>query len=200
MQFTPVSNTARVELVFTHNNILCENVFHVQSANSSWTTSELTDLSSLFKTWWDTNLKPLVGVYTVLTMIRSTSLHSQVSPKVEYLTGLPITGTGTGVSMPGNVTVAVKWVTGNRGRSARGRTYHIGLCETQVTLNEIDESVYTDLLDAYQALLTAVNVGVWSLRVVSLWSNKVKRTEGLTYAITGCGIEKTVDTQRRRLV
>lgn len=200
MAFVPVENNARFCMFMTHNDIPVMNTFHVQSANSSWTSLELRDEALLLKTWWDAAIKPLVSSSTILTHILGTSLHTQISPVYDYYTGMPSAGTLAQTPLPGNVTVAVKWSTGNRGRSARGRTYHIGLCETQVTGNLIDESAYTALLNAYSDLLVRVNTGVMSLRVVSLWSNKVKRTSGLATPITSASIEATVDTQRRRLV
>lgn len=199
MTFVPVENVARFELVFTHNGIICENVYHVQHAASSWTASDLSETCYQLVIWWDNNIKARVSSNTVLTKIVATSLHTQVSPKIEYVTGLPLTGTKVGNALPGNVTVAVKWVTGNRGRSARGRSYHIGLCEDQVTDNLIDEAFYTALLSAYQALQPTIEDTFRSFRVVSLWSNKVKRTTGVTYRITGVSINSRVDTQRRRL-
>lgn len=200
MAFVPVPNAARFELVYTHNGIKCENVFHLESAITTWTESDLTDSAANFKNWWDVNIKPIVHSTTSLDKIIGTSLNTQISPKIEYVAGLPIDGTGTGNPMPGNVTVAVKWTTGNRGRSARGRSYHVGLMEAQCTGNLIDESFYTTLLSAYQSLTPIVNNSAKTLRVVSLWHNKVKREQGATYVISGCSIETTLDTQRRRLV
>lgn len=184
----------------THNGVKVMNTFHVQSANSSWTSAELHDMCALIANWWNTNIKSIVSSATIVTHILGTSLHTQISPVYDYFTGMPMTGTKPIDPLPGNVTIAVKWSTGNRGRSARGRTYHVGLCEDQVTLNQIDESFYTTLLTAYQTLLSDINQGVMSMRVVSLWSNKVRRTTGLAIPITSASIEKTVDTQRRRLV
>lgn len=200
MEFQPVENTARFEMVYTYNSVTVENVFHVQSAITSWTNSDLTDSCNDFKTWYVDNIKAKQPSTCSLNKIIATSLHTQVSPKIEYVSGLPITGTGTGTPLPGNVTVAVKWVTGNRGRSARGRTFHIGLCEEQVTGNLLDETFYTALLTAYENLLPVVNNSSKSLRVVSLWHNKVRLAAGVTYPITGCSINSTIDTQRRRLV
>lgn len=200
MPFIPVENVARFCLFMTHNGIPVMNTFHVQSANSSWTSGELRDQAIAFRVWWDANIKAKVSVSTVLTHILGTSLHTQISPVYDLFDLMPIAGTGTGTPLPGNVTIAVKWSTGNRGRSARGRTYHIGLCEEQVTGNLLDETFYTALLTAYQTLLSSINQGVMSMRVVSLWSNKVARTSGLATPITAASIESTVDTQRRRLV
>lgn len=200
MAFVPVSNTARFELIFTHNGVKCENVFHVQNATSSWTSGELHDKAANFANWWITYMAPVVHTTTSLDKIIATSLHTQVSPVYEYTTALPQAGAGTSAPLPGNVTVAVKWTTGNRGRSARGRTYHVGLMESQVTGNLIDEGFYTTLLTGYQGLLDYITESVNSMRVVSLWSNKVKRESGVTYPILACSIDTTIDTQRRRLV
>lgn len=200
MAFVGTDNTARFELVFTHNGIVCENVYHLHSNVTNWTTGDLSTSCQQFYNWWHENLKSLVSSNTTLTKIIATALHAQTSPKIEYVTGMPDVGTGASTSLPGNVTVAVKWTTGNRGRSARGRTYHIGLVESQVTENLVDESVYTSLLDAYQALQGYVQVSSKALVVLSLWNNGVKRTSGLVTVITGCSIEPTVDTQRRRLL
>ena len=200
MAFTPVDNSARFELVFTHNGVPCENVFHLFSAITSWTSTDLADSCLNFKTWWAANLESLVSTETTLVKIIATALHEQTSPKIEYVTGLPLAGTGLSAAMPGNVTLAVKWTSGNRGRSARGRTYHIGLMEDQVTGNQLDESVYTDMLTAYEALMPVVNVSSKSLRILSLWHDGVKRDAGLMTPVTGVAIEPTIDTQRRRLL
>lgn len=200
MAFVPTDNTARFELVYLHNGVYVENVFHVYSTVTNWTSSDLSNTCSDFKTWWNGYIKNIVSSDTSLVKIIATALHAQTSPKVEYVDGLPIDGLGTSPSMPGNVTLAVKWSTGNRGRSARGRTFHVGLMEEQCTGNLLDESIYTTMLTAYTALLTQINVSSKSLRILSLFHDGAARTAGLTTVITGCSINPTLDTQRRRLI
>lgn len=199
MDFVPVPNTARFELIITHLGIKCENVFHLENAVSSWTNTDLSDAALRFKTWWDARLKPLVTSETQLTKIVATSLHTQISPKVEYTTGMPVVGNYEGEPMPGNVTIVVKWVTGNRGRSARGRTFHIGIARDQILDNELTTTFAGQIDTAYGQLMPTVEDSFSTLRVVSLQHNKVRLTTGTTYRITGYSIDRTVDTQRRRL-
>lgn len=202
MAFVPVPNTAKVEMIFTSNGQPCENVFHLEYPTSPGT-PELNNLAADMKAWWTANLKPLVSANTSLTTILAADQTTQNAEVIEYTTGLPITGDilgSTSESHPNNVTLAVKWNTGLRGRSFRGRTYHIGSVESQTSGNNFLTVPHTAILAAYTALITYTWTDTgWVLVVASRFSNNLPRTTGVTTPIVSASANAKVDTQRRRM-
>lgn len=202
MAFVPAPNCARVEMVYTQAGQTMENVYHVKLAAGPFSDSNLIDAAAAFKTWWDTRLKSNVRTEVTLVKILATALDSQTAVGIEYTTGLPIAGTNSsGAPLPNNVTVAIKWLTAARGRSLRGRTYHIGLSSTSVTASEITTAERSVLLTAYGNLFTDL-VGLTpalTLSVVSYYSNNALRNSALITPIIDVGVDITLDSQRRRL-
>lgn len=101
--------------------------------------------------------------------------------------------------MPNVITVAVKWVTALRGRSYRGRTYHIGLLETHILDNMITTAAQTLLQTYYVNLWGSVAILTAEMVVASRIQGGVEREVGLMTPIIGFQIDRVVDTQRRRL-
>jgi hypothetical protein len=98
------------------------------------------------------------------------------------------------------VTAAISWRTAKRGRSYRGRSFHIGMTSTMVTGSTLTAGTITSLTTAYNALLTAVNASGIALCVVSRFQNHVQLTNGESTPITVATIEGNLDSQRRRLI
>jgi len=150
--------------------------------------------------WWSNYLKVLQVNTVQLFMLRYTDLTTQTSGGIEYTTGLPIAGTyADDQGMPSNVTVAVKWTTGLRGRSYRGRTYHIGTPRAEIEGNLIATDYRGDLVQAYGTLINRFTQTGGQMVVASRQNNGVIRTTGVSTPITAVSVEHTVDSQRRRL-
>lgn len=198
MPFVPAPNCARVEMVFTEEAQFCENVYHV-AKNVPYTAGDLATVAADFKTWWNTSIKTLVPNPVALVKILVTALDSESSPGVEYVTGLPINGTSAGVTSPMNVTVAIKWLTDLRGRSYRGRTYHIGLMPSVITGSVVNAGSVTALKAGYNALIGALSVPSGALSVVSYRTGRAWRPSAIHTPITVCDIDPVCDSQRRRL-
>lgn len=198
MDYIPIDATAKVEVVVSNQGEICENVFHVKNI-TQFSSAQLLTLATTFHTWWVDEIQSLVGSTTILQRVDATDLHIQSGTKRTYGEGSPVAGTKSGNLMPNNVTVAIKWVTDSRGRSYRGRTYHIGLQEDQVAGNLVSTAHLAELEAAYAQLLAVVNVNPFTLVVASRFANKQPRTSGIVTPITGLSINQTVDTQRRRL-
>ena len=200
MAFIPVPNTAKVELLYTVAEQVVENVFHVEGP-AAWTATTLTQLAQAFASWWSEELGPAQSQDVNALIIKARDLTTEAAPGIEF-TGL-FTGQGGILSpiMPGNVTLAIKWVTGLIGRSQRGRTFHIGLAESQCAGNRCATGVEAALATIYGTLITrlAQEVVTWALVVVSYVSNGVPRTTGQTTPITNANAEPFIDSQRRRL-
>lgn len=200
MAFIPVPNTARVELVYTLAGIYAENVLHFKFATSP-SPNQMTQLAVDLKAWWIANLKPLMSTATILDKILVANLDSVNAQAIEYAVSEAGSITdATGQLLPQNVTVAVKHVTGFRGRSYRGRTYHPGLCENQTNASTLVSTFRTSLIAAYTALIgyTWTDTG-WNWVVASKYSNNAPRTVGVTTPITAVTVDVVTDSQRRRL-
>lgn len=198
MPFIPAENTVEVQMIFSYQLQVCQNVYHVQLPGEP-TQPDLIDIAEAFKDWWDTNLKPLVSSACALTRIICKDISSENDDAIEYSTGLPIAGTGGANSLPNSVTLAIKWVTGLAGRSFRGRTYHIGLDESQVTGNEVLTTPFNALGAAYNALVPAIAALGYTLVVCSKFSDGAARTACVLTEILGAVADNIIDSQRRRL-
>ena len=170
MEFIPFDNTIKLEALFLQDGQQVANV-HYYLVDEVPDVDTCRDLAESYITWWDTNIKGGAPSTLALVMVRCTIMETETSPGVEVATGLPLAGTSGSPAMPNNVTVAIKWSTGLRGRSYRGRTFHIGLTEATVTGNVLaagmDETlaiVYGDLI----ALDTDVGPAIMGLSLIHI--------------------------------
>lgn len=199
MPFVPVPNVAQVDMVFMYNGQRCENVYHVQQ-ESPYDQTSLAVLATLFRDWWDDEFKAGAPNTLALVLIVARALDTDSSPSIEFSAGLPIQGQVTAAGqLPNNVTQAIKWTTALRGRSYRGRTYHIGLTEDMVIGNTVQEPHLAYQANRYNALLTALDGLPGNLVVVSKIHNGVERTTGIATPVQAVSVDSTVDSQRRRL-
>lgn len=198
--FVPVPETAKFELVFTFQGEVVENVYHVTHPGG-WTEGTLNAKCSDIYDWWVSNLRAQHPTSATFERILATDQSSQFGPRVEWVDSLPSAGTknNTGI-LPNHVTVAVKWLTGSRGRSYRGRTYHFGLTGSDTSGNNLQSATRTALLTAYENLLTAVaGSGSDHLVVASRMLGGAPRAVGVATNITAAEINAVLDSQRRRL-
>jgi len=88
------------------------------------------------------------------------------------------------------------------GRAYRGRIYHIGLAEGDVTGDFITNARGNAIRDAYAALRSQVIAnGTWQMVVISRQLNSVPRVVGVGTPVTQLVLtDYRVDTQRRRLI
>jgi len=203
MPFIPVPNTAEAVLRYVQDGQKLANVFHAE-----WPAPpsivELSDLALDLRDWWIANMRPIVGNNVTLEQVAAKSLHSAGAPAVEF----PVpagTGADPAPALPNCCTVTVKWLTGLAGRSFRGRSYHVGLTEAQVTNNNIIPASLSVIAAAYNLLIPALTQATRTMVVVSKYSGvdalgrPIPRSAGVTTQITESFMDAVVDTQRRRL-
>jgi len=198
MTFIPAPNTAKVEMRFSQEGQQIENVYHVTQA-APFDATELNTLAASFKAWWVAQWQTSVVNTCSLVQIVATALDSASAPGIVYATGLPLVGGNAGFPSPLNVTVAIQWFTALRGRSYRGRTYHIGLTANDRSGSYVSTTFQTNAIARYQALITAMNSYAPGLVVVSYRGNNAPRGTALTTEIVTAACELTLDSQRRRL-
>lgn len=198
--YIPVINTVKTELVYTVLDEIVENVLHFVKT-TPWTLTDLATFGAQVKGAWNSNIKQNQSTDCSLIKIRLTDLTTASSPGIEYVTGLPITGTiGNGVEN-GAQTVATKFLTPGRGRSHRGRAYNVGMPDNTVTNNRITDAYAQDLTDGWEGFradilgdtLAAIQV------VVSYCQGKSWLEEGIPYEVVATSTDVWVDSQRRRL-
>jgi hypothetical protein len=198
MPFQPCPDIASFRLQIKNNGQLCENVFHVQR-DTGWTETDLGDTCAAILDWTETKLF-LWPDTVVIQRVVARDLTTEDGIGLEVSPGIADTGTLDSPELPNNVALAVKWTTGLVGRSRRGRTYHMGLTEIQVTGNTVDPSAVAALLDMYLDLKTAIESVSGNVMVVlSRWSHNVLRDEGIGTPILNVSVDNTIDSQRRRL-
>lgn len=200
MPFIPANNVVQAELVFNWDGQIVENVLHYQ-IGGGWTITLMDELGGKLVTWWSTYFKAGSPTNLTLQNIKLIDLTSSTAPAIDYATGLPLTGTAAAGSLPNNCTCVITKRTPLRGRSYRGRIYHVGLKEDQVTGNTILGASVSTFITNYTALQVFTLAGPLDaeLVVVSRYENKFPRPMAVVTQVTHFTADVIVDSQRRRL-
>lgn len=199
MAFIPIANCIKAELRLSWDTQEVENVFHFITPGAV-TPGDLAAVAEGVEDWWMTNVRPQVPTTVIYRETYATDQSSATGGTFTASGASGSAGTDTGVSLPNNVTIAVSFRTAFRGRSYRGRVYHIGLQESQVTNNTVVSSTISGLASWYSELMTAANFGGCVLAVASRYLNNAPRVLGVaTEVIDVVVADNVVDSQRRRL-
>lgn len=199
MAFIPVANTIQANLRLTYQGEEVENVLHFRTAGTP-TLADLAAVAEGVEDWWVTNMAPIVPNAVVYREVYATDQTSQTGATFTASGAAGTTGGVNQTEEPNNVTIAISLRTAFRGRSFRGRIYHIGLGQLQIADNEVIPSVLTQLNAAYSQLLQSANFGGAALAVASRYSNNAPRILGISTEVTDIVIaDPVVDSQRRRL-
>lgn len=202
MVFQPVLNTVEIDVIYTQNGETLQNTFYaellggyVQSDLQALTDAVDLQISGSWKAE-----QPPESVY-VRTEVRGLSVEND-------LTATNNVGAGPGVhagnAMPNNVTFSIKKTSGLTGRSARGRTYWIGVPNTQIDVsneNFVNAPWAANVVTNVGTIRTTIAAtGLWLPRLVSRFAAGVPRSSGKTFAWTGeTNVDLRVDTLRGRL-
>lgn len=197
--FIPAPNVVQVELIYTLFGQSVENVYHVR-CNGGFVTADLTAIVNIFDNWNNITQKPTLTGEVGLRLIVARHLNVPQGEAIERAISPVRTGTAGAGCLPGNVTSTITWTTSLRGRSFRGRSYHVGMHPNHRTGNQLTAGAITLFTTTYQTLLNNVNAGgTYNLVVLSKRANNQWRTTAVATAITGINVEGNLDSQRRRL-
>ncbi len=202
MAFQSVPETAEIDIIFTYNNVICQNV-HYARLPGGYTLTDLQAMADAIDLVWPVTIVndvPAEVVY-LRTEVRGLEFINDQVAEQALSTG---PGTDPGAPLPNNVTFAIKKGSGKTGRSARGRTYWIGIPRSKLDPldeNLLDSLYVTGLVNNVIAIKNSINsVGLWEAVIVSRFSEGVKRTTGVTFPwITTGFTDLRVDTIRGRL-
>lgn len=196
--FIPASNTAKVEMRYTLLGQAAMNVFYFQGT-TNWNLTTLQALAESCEAEWLSNLAAMQHMDCTLNSIVATDVETEDGLQYEHNAG--DSGIKEGAPLPNNVTIAVSFRTGYSGRSRRGRLYHLGLVEGDVTDNNVGVLNAAAILGAYGNFFAEVASTTSSQHVVVSYCNNGEwRTDALVTPVASYVLtDTTVDTQRKRL-
>lgn len=199
-------HTARMAVLFTFgiDGQTCENIFHLQDSTDAIFTSPTATCNAV-QTAANTHIKP--ALFPTVKLIGTTFEDVRTFPFGGLdVPQVAVAGTRAGGTalLPSSVSLSIKKVTGNLGRSGRGRWYW-PLADVQAisgTNDTVNASYITDIEAALTAFQLAVETAITPaiMGVVSYRSGKVQRSAGVFQRIISwSNADATIDSQRRRL-
>lgn len=204
MAFTPVPNTARVCVKYQlHGQDVC-NIMWFEKG-SVWSGADLNTLCTAINSWVIAELIPHYSSDMLFVGTEARSMESESAPGVELPVAPPEPGTVAFTALPGNVAIAIKFLTGLTGRSFRGRNYIAGWPEPHITGNKLDTVHLPTWIGAFEALasylvgLAANHVVVSLFSGVDVDGKPIPRTTGITTPVTNYNLDDDVDSMRKRL-
>lgn len=201
MPFTPVPNCVQARLIWQEDNgAVAQNVFW----HATTSVPTLADMEAIGSTWGElmteAGLVPTITNNWALSNVAMRSMSEEEGLQLTYNAGMPISGTSTEDAVPDQVAYTVTWSTGIAGRSARGRTYMLGLPISAVeNRNKLSVSARNNFNNAWGIVLSSFEEEGHALQVVSFTDEGVPRAEGRKLPILSQNVRFPLATQRRRL-
>lgn len=199
MAFIPVSDHCMVTMLYkSGDNTFAQNRYFVASSAAPGV-EELEEITDVFNTW-DAELGN--NLYTAnwsLVSITARDMNTEEGSVFIDTDSLPHAGENPGGATPFQVSATVTWLTGLVGRSARGRTYQIGVPIEAALHNVLTSGYRASMAAAYDALRTGLEGAGHALAVVSFIEDGVPRVTGRALPVIGQQVPFPLATQRRRL-
>lgn len=200
MPFIPVPNCVQARCQFgTGTGVVAENI-HYFATSSVPTETDLTDIGDLLHTWLLDSLMPVVSDGWSALGVQLRAMNEEEGIALNYTDGFPIAGEATGAVAPNNVSYTVTWSTGLIGRSARGRSYGLGIVNASIVSgNRLSDAARAAYQLRWEALRADMATAGHALQVVSFFEGGVARTEGRALPALATNVRFPIATQRRRL-
>jgi hypothetical protein len=207
MPFVPVPNAVLVESRMLLDSQHIENTLWFRR-EAGVLPANMSTLIDAVSDWWTAHMAPLTPNVVLLTEFVATDMTVADSFQVSLapLGGIP--GSVASPALPNNVSLAVSFRTGLRGRSFRGRNYVSALWEAGVDGNTVGPTIVAAFQAAYEELITDTGIAgtgyVWGVASrfsgVTVDHHPIPRSTGLFTPISGVVVvDPTVDSMRRRL-
>jgi hypothetical protein len=200
MAFIPVPNYISLVAQFGNTGVVAENRFFLFGGTPVVET-DLEEVCTTFIDVWDEALSGNCVAAWALEALIARDMSEEEGIQLVFTTGLPSVGTNAGGAQPNQVTSTVTWETGLVGRSARGRTYTVGIPDTFIALGnrQLTPTAQGLLSTRWETFRTAFDTAGHALAVVSFSEGGVPRTEGRPLVVTSSRVPFPLATQRRRL-
>jgi len=198
MAFQNCTGVAAAEVFYVWQGQRCENVFHVRK-DTPWTSTELNYIAGQLLVWATDHWAPVAISSASVVGVRAIDLSTELGGVAEPSLAEPIPGAMAPTNVPTNVTVAVAFRTAFRGRSFRGRAYHVGLSLAHILDSHLTVAGQIAIQAAYASLISLMASSAGVLCVLSRRHDKALRPVGLGYPVTAVTLDTSLDSQRRRL-
>jgi hypothetical protein len=202
--YPPAPGISRAVLKLTQDGQQLRNVLHFRRLAGAQGLEALEHLGGSVELWWRNHVQPVVANSVSLTGIDLTDLST--ANAAGYTRPAPANGGVGGVATqgaPNAVTIAMTLRTNQRGRSFRGRIYHVGLHEALYDGNRLTPLAATSFNGIYEELLeiggSADFPTTWELVVLSYYANCACRAAPVATKVTSVSNDGYIDIQRRRL-
>lgn len=199
MPFIPVPNIiqARVQWQDIFGN-LAQNVFYHASATPI-TLAHMDEIGAAWQDWLVESWQGSASSTWAATQIAMRDMSVEEGISEVYTTDFPVAGSIAEQALPNSVTYTVTWSTGLVGRSARGRTYALGVYGSQTEDNtRLKATVQASLETRWANLLAIMDAAAHAIQVVSFSEAGVPRTEGRPLPILAANVRFPLASQRRR--
>lgn len=202
MAFQKVVDTAQISVIYTYNGEPAQNVFYAEHAGG-YLLADLVALADQIDanvglTWLPD--QPAQASY-VRTEVRGLAVENDLLVINNDTAG---SGGDAGEALPGNVTFSIKKSSPFTGRSARGRTFWIGIPRSRLEVadrNELTALYVSEIVANVDLIRSQTNiVPGWQAVLVSRFTEGAKRSEGVTFDwVSSSAVDLVVDTNRGRL-
>jgi len=199
MPFVPAPNLCQVEVRALLDSQHIENRFTIDLL-APVTETNLTAATTAVFNWCQDTYFPLLPHNVTLTEVVGTDLSVVDGPQVTESPSTPTAGAIAANALPNEVTLCISLRTGNRGRSARGRSYVLALPTDEVSGNNVASAFAALLVGAFETLRSDISTAGFAWVVASYIHDNAPRSGGPVYYIINSVLvtDLTVDSMRKR--
>jgi len=200
MAFIPTPNCVMATVQYTGpNSAIAVNRFYCATISVP-TEADLEDVADAFTDWLISEWAPISSDVWQATAVTARAMNEAEGLEFNQTALLPVDGAlGSDTDIPNQVTGTVTLNTGLVGRSARGRTYIVGINGSVINQFRLSDAGQANYQSAYEALRADLETRGHALQVVSFFEDSVPRTEGRALPVVSVNARFPIATQRRRL-
>lgn len=198
MAFTVFPDGAKGVISFSWHGEDASIVLHFEKVTPS--EADYIALADQLGEQWDTEINPELSDELIQGTTTVYDLSEEFAPKYENSDESGQTGDVVGDAVPNNTAALVSHRTTATGRSGRGRTYIPGVVEADESDGLLVAGFRTDLLTAWGAFITAVELTGWVFVVAQRFLSGVQLTTGVMREVVTEILRLQLGTQRRRQV
>jgi hypothetical protein len=200
MPFIPVPDCVQARLNWQHDSgLVAENVFY-HGCSGVPTMTDLTDIGDAWSSLFTEALVTSTAPQWNLVSVTLRAMNEAEGIEINFNDGFPIAGTNPQPAFPNNVSYTITWGTGLVGRSARGRTYGIGLpVGTTVNDNRLSDATQASLQNSWDIVREGFETAAHAIQVVSFIEGGVPRAAGRALPALASAVRFPLATRRSRL-
>jgi len=200
MAFQAVPDTCQINIRFTRDGQLTENVLHA-TKEGGFSLSDLEAVASTVNTVVPTVWMPILPVNVVYQETNVIDLSVEGGSQVtQSVVGGQPGSVGTD-PLPNSSTLAIRLKSGIGGRHGSGRIYWQGFAQSdRASPNTIKPEVVATIISAIQDLIDALELIDAIVTIVSRFFANAARPEGVPFVVNTITVfDNSLDSQRRRL-